>query len=235
MRYSIVVPAHNESDNLEILIPRLGTSLRLLDAPFELIIVDNASTDASAATLARFQRDMQFLRVVTEPAMGYGNAVLAGLNAAAGEVIGIIRADNQEKSEDLVRMFQALNAEKVSFYKAIRMHRMNDGLRRVIISRVYNSLFKLLFRLHSTDLNATPKVFDRAYLEAAHLESKDWFIDAEMVIKAEFLGFKTGEMGIEYLPRLKGKSNVRMKHVFEFLGNMLSWYRRARHGKILGQ
>jgi glycosyltransferase involved in cell wall biosynthesis len=235
VRSSIVIPAHNEAENLVILIPNLARALASRSEESEIIIVDNASNDRTRDVIADFQKTMPRLRVVPEPIMGYGRAVLTGLRAASGDVIGIIRADNQEKPEDLVRMLESRDSSGVDFYKAIRMHRLNDGLKRVIISRVYNALFKMLFGLRSTDLNATPKVFIRKYLEAAQLESLDWFIDAEMVIKAERLGFTVAEMGIEYQPRLKGSSNVRLKHVFEFLGNMLSWYRRERHGKLLAQ
>ncbi len=94
-------------------------------------------------------------------------------------------------------------------------------------------LFKLMFGLRSRDLNATPKVFTREFMEASRLRSKDWFIDAEMVIKAERMGLAVGEMEIEYLPRLKGKSTVRLRHIFEFLRNMVWWRERARHGNLL--
>lgn len=231
--FSVVVPAHNEAENLQILLPRLYATLSGMGVGFELIIVDNASTDATPSVLAAFQHSMPELVQVEEPQLGYGRAVLTGLRAAHGAYIGINRSDNQEKPEDLARMFFALRTEDVSFYKGVRTHRLNDGWMRVVVSLVYNTLFKILFGLRSRDLNATPKIFTRAFYEAAHLESNDWFIDAEMVIKAEKLGFSVREMAIEYLPRLKGKSSVRPRHVFEFLGNMIKWRKRLRHGTFL--
>lgn len=233
LRYSVVVPAHNESENLAVLIPRLERALSTLPGSYEILIVDNASTDGTEGTIKALAARMPQLRLVKEPTLGYGRAVIAGLEAAHGAYIGIIRADNQEKSEDIVRMFEALEREGASLYKAIRKNRTGDGLKRLIVSRIYNQLFKLLFNLKSRDLNATPKVFTREFLEAARLRSTDWFIDAEMVIKAERMGVRIGEMEIEYLPRLHGKSTVRMRHVFEFLGNMLRWRVRAHHGNLL--
>jgi len=231
---SVVVPAHNEAENLEILLPRLHAALKTLPVPFEIIVVDNASTDHTPAVIENFRAQMPEVRRVSEPTMGYGRAVLCGFREAQGGGIGIIRADNQEKAEDLVRMIESLlSDDKNVFYKAVRMHRINDGWKRVIISRVYNLLFKILFGLRSKDLNATPKVFTRTYLDAAKLESLDWFIDAEMVIKAERMGYTVNEMDIEYLPRLKGTSTVRMRHIFEFLGNMLRWWLRVLHGRLL--
>jgi len=234
LRYSVVVPAHNESENLVVLLPRLKSALTVLDGAYEIIIVDNASNDATERVIEEHAAaGMPQLRLVKEPTLGYGRAVLAGLAASRGGIIGIIRADNQEKPEDLCRMVQALESENRTLYKAVRMHRKSDGLKRIVISLVYNALFKLMFGLRSRDLNATPKVFTREFMEASRLRSKDWFIDAEMVIKAERMGLAVGEMEIEYLPRLKGKSTVRLRHIFEFLRNMVWWRERARHGNLL--
>lgn len=231
--FSVVIPAHNEGENLQILIPRLYAALSSSSVNFEIVMVDNASTDDTRAVITEFQKTMPLLLCVEEPTLGYGRTVLTGLRHAKGAYIGINRSDNQEKPEDLCRMYNKLRAGNISFYKGVRMHRINDGLMRLVVSAVYNTLFKVFFRLKSRDLNATPKIFTRAYLDAAHLESTDWFIDAEMVLKAEKLGFSVGEMGVEYLPRLKGKSSVRVRHVFEFLGNMIKWHSRIIHGQLL--
>jgi glycosyltransferase involved in cell wall biosynthesis len=231
--FSVVVPAYNESENLVILLPRLNSALAAMHEEYEIMLVDNASTDSTPQVVAQFQETMPQFRYVSEPTLGYGRAVLAGLIASCGSYIGIIRADNQEKSEDLVRMFEATRAGQYAFYKAIRMHRRNDGVKRIIISFFFNTMFRLLFSMRSRDLNATPKVMTRAFYEKVQLESKDWFIDAEMVIKAEKLGMKIGQMEIEYLPRLKGKSSVRLRHIFEFLGNMIQWRSRLYHGQLL--
>lgn len=229
--YSIIVPAHNESENLVVLLPQLDAALQKLSREYEIIVVNNASTDDTDEAIENLR--LPRVRVVREPVLGYGRAVLAGLAQSKGDMIGIIRADNQEKPDDLRIMCEAAQREGIALYKAVRKNRISDGLKRIIISFAYNMLFTYMFGLSSRDLNATPKVCTRAFLERARLESKDWFIDAEMVIKAEHLGFSIREMEIEYLPRLKGRSTVRMRHIFEFLSNMLSWYKRARHGRLL--
>ena len=230
---SVVVPAYNESENLQILLPRLHSALAPLGRSVEIIIVNNASTDSTDDVINGFKKEMPEVRLVHESQLGYGRAVLAGLKETRGTYIGIIRSDNQEKSEDLYSMFVVLKDSKLDIYKAIRGHRINDGALRVVVSFFYNTLFKIFFGLKSRDLNATPKIFTHAFYDKAHLESKDWFLDAEIVIKAEKMGYTVGQMEIEYLPRLKGKSSVRPRHVFEFLNNMLQWHSRMVHGKLL--
>ncbi len=110
--FSVVVPGHNESENLKILLPRLYGALSELGVPFEIIFVDNASKDDTAAVIADFQKSMPNLKIVSEPTMGYGRAVLAGLSVTKGSYIGIMRSDNQEKAEDLNRRYLAIRSEK---------------------------------------------------------------------------------------------------------------------------
>jgi len=231
---SVVVPAHNESQNLSILLPRLHRALNEARREFEILLVDNASTDDTQEIVRAFQAAMPELRLVLEPQMGYGRAVLAGFRAAKGDVLATLRADNQEKPEDLCRIMELREKENRDLYKAIRMHRMRqEGLMRVVVSFVFNALFKLMFPVKSRDINASPKVLTRAFYESARLESKDWFIDAEIMIKAERLGIAIGALPIEYQARLKGRSTARPHTVLEFLGNMARWRMRLRSNRLL--
>ncbi len=232
-QYSIVVPGLNEAENLKILLPRMFAALEATGTSYEILFVDNGSTDDTQAVVEEFQKTMPALRLISEPERGYGRAVRKGLALSTGAYIGIIRSDNQEKPEDLAMMFGELVASGADLCKALRLKRMNEGLQRVIISFVFNTLFKLMFHLKSKDINASPKLFTRAFYEAADLESQDFFIDAEMVIKAEYLGVSIKQIGIEYLPRLSGKSHVRLKHIFEFLRNMELWRRRQAAGTLI--
>ena len=118
-------------------------------------------------------------------------------------------------------------------YKAIRKNRTHDGLKRIIISKMYNLFFEIFFHTGVKDINASPKILKRGIYEKLAIESDDWFIDAEIVIKTARIGGKIGEMEIEYLPRLKGKSKVKMIHIYQFFKNMLIWRKKIKYGKFL--
>ena len=231
MKFSIIVPARNEAENLRVLLPRLKKALTPFDC--EIIVVDNGSTDDSAAAITGLRKSIPNLVMASEPIAGYGRAVLCGLRNARGEILGIIRADNQEKPEDLAMMCGLFLLRKLDILKAVRRSRTSDGFRRIVISKVYNAIFQTIFHSRAKDINATPKIFTRVFYERASLESLDWFIDAEIVIKAEYFKCAIGEAEIEYLPRLKGRSNVRPAHVYQFLANMIRWGIRRSHGKLL--
>lgn len=230
---SLIVPAYNEAENLLILLPRLQQQLRGID--YELIVVNNASVDHSAKVLNNFSPTMPKLIAVNEPLLGYGRAVLTGLAAARGKNLAVIRSDNQEKPEDLAMMYSYFKEHGLDFCKAVRRSRRGEQLRRLPISYIYNFLFRRLFELKITDINAVPKIFSRVFYEQAKLESTDWFIDAEMVIKASQMNFKIGEVWIDYLPRLKGRSSVRLAHIYQFLKNMFIWHQRMRDDNLISK
>lgn len=228
---SVVIPAHNESENLKILLPRLRTSLANIRS--QIVIVDNASNDDTGAVLDFLKGSMPNLDIIKEPCLGYGRTVIMGLKNAHGKVIAIMRADNQEKPEDLVRMYKYLQMSGLEFCKAIRKNRLREeGITRVIVSAVYNTLFGWFFCVDAKDINASPKIFTKKFYAQLKPESADWFIDAEMVIKARKLGYEIGEMEILYSPRLNGRSNVRFVHILEFLRNMWRWHRRVKKGEV---
>ena len=230
---SVIIPAYNEAENLKVLIPELCRALEGISC--EIIVVDNASKDHTQEVLKTFQKQIPYLKSVLEPISGYGRALLAGKREAKGGHLAIIRADNQETARDLVRIFRHLKENRLDFCKAIRASRRCDGMKRVVMSRIYNFLFRNVFHLKSRDINATPKVFTREFYTRSGLESLDWFLDAEIVIKAERLKCRIGEIKIHYYPRLKGVSTVKFKDSMEFVKNLFVWNRKVHHERFLAQ
>lgn len=223
MNFSVVVPAYNESENLKLLIPRLDKALTSLGCEYEIIVVDNASTDNTQNTLKTLSQSFPSVLCVFEPKKGFGNAVLAGLNSATGEILGYIHADNQMEPSDLVRIYHKFMKDGLDVCKATRLDR-HDGFVRWIVTKVYNFLFKIMFGAKIRDINGSPKLFTREFFRKAGIESKDWFIDPEIVIKAARLNSKIGEVEIYTAPRRHGASQVKFKTVMEFLKNMFYYW-----------
>jgi len=223
MLLSIVVPAYNESENLKLLIPRLDKELSFLGREYEIIVVDNASADDTQTTLKTLSQNFASVRGVLEPKKGFGNAILAGLNSAGGDVLGYIHADNQMEPSDLVRIYRKLTEDHLDVCKATRLDR-HDGFTRWIVTKVYNFLFKIMFGVNIRDINGSPKLFTKEFFRRAGLDSRDWFIDPEIVIKVKRLGAKIGEFEIHTSSRPHGVSQVKFKTVIEFLKNMFYYW-----------
>ncbi len=98
-----------------------------------------------------------------------------------------------------------------------------DGIKRLVMSTIYNWLFRLLFSLDARDINGTPKLMWRSRFTELELTSKDWFIDAELMIGATQRGFRMAEVQVHFAARDHGASNVRLSTLLEFVKNMLHY------------
>ena len=224
---SLVLPCYNEAESLPDSIPPLAAALAALGRPFEILLVDNGSTDATASAMARLARELPSIRTLAlSPNRGYGGGVLAGLQAAGGRWVAFLGADGQVPPGQVAGVIrEALSSPPRTLVKALRRNR-GDGALRWIVSKAYNLTCRILVAAPSRDMNATPKVLRREDLPELHLAATDWFLDAECVLKAKARGFSLKEVPVDCLPRRGGVSHVRLPAVAEFLGNL--WRHRRR-------
>ncbi len=219
---SLAMPAYNESDILRSTASRLLKRFEEEDLVLELVIVDNGSSDNTAEIIdTMIAEGFRVTKVVVETNIGYGLGALEGLKRCSAEWIGIIPADGQVDEADVVRLFRVGSKEGHRIAKVRRRFRM-DGLRRKIVSILYNGLINLLFGpLHSIDINGSPKIFPAEVYKKMRLASTDWFLDAELMIKAKRLGVPVLEMNVLAHAREGGTSNVGASTITEFLGNLM--------------
>ena len=222
MKLSLIVPLYNEGENIRDVILGLKTTLDSnIGEKYEIVAVDNGSTDNTSEILRSLSASVPQLQVVyIFPNKGYGGGILAGLSRASGEILGWIDGDSQSEPISVVKIYRKLIEERLDFCRGVRILRQ-DGFFRKIQSAVYNGLFRIIFCTSCRDINAKPKIFKREFYEKANFSSHDWFIDAEVIIKAKTLGVKTGELKVHTLQRQHGVSQVRPVAILEFLKNMV--------------
>lgn len=218
---SLAIPFYNEEACAERSIRHLAGVLERAGIHYELVLVNNGSQDRTAAILAEQSRKNPALRVVEVPQnQGYGWGIIQGLREARGTHVGYMCADEQIDPNDVVRVFQELRAGECDLAKVRRTTRY-DGWKRRLIGLAFNRLFGLLFGARVRDINGTPKIFHRRHLEPFALTSKDWFIDAELVIKAGRENLRIREVPVVFHARKGGQSNVRWRTIVEFLRNLV--------------
>ncbi|MCH8051475.1 MAG: glycosyltransferase family 2 protein [Chloroflexi bacterium] len=223
MKLSLVIPAYNEAHTICDVVRALDSKICDVEDSFEIILVDNGSTDESPKILDALRKEVPRLVTVRIPVnRGYGNGILAGLAVAKGEVLGWMHADNQTGAENLVKIYQKLRIENFDLCKESRVIR-NDSTLQIVRSRLYNGLFRMMFHSPFHDVNGSPKLFKRSLYEKADLCSGGWFIDPEIVIKAMQLGCAVGEVSVSWSPRTHGSSNVKIGASLEFLKNMFMY------------
>lgn len=231
---SLVLPCYNEEALVRQTATRLIEAFRAAGVELELVLVDNGSKDATGRIIDEMVAEgLPVVKATVEVNEGYGLGVLTGLRCSRGRFVGFMCVDDQVHPHDVVRLYEvAAKAKTPKLFKVRRRFRL-DGRFRRIVSFTYNVLATLLFgNLGSTDLNANPKILPRAHLEAMQLRSKDWFLDAEVMIKAKRMGLPVYEMNVFALMRAEGVSHVRPATCWEFLRN-LAYYRFGEGRKEL--
>lgn len=227
---SLILPAYNEEANLQGVISSLVETFERAKIDYELILVDNGSSDRTAEIIRQLINQNPRLKAVSvQVNQGFGWGVICGLKRAHGRFIGYMGSDGQVAPQDVVKVFKAVAVSGYDVAKVKRVVR-EDGFARKVLSFFYNWLFTWLFQVKSQDINGTPKIFRGELLKEFDLVSKDWFIDAELIIKASYLKQRLTEIPIRFSPRRQGHSNVNIATIVEFLKNMLS-YRMGRRLK----
>jgi glycosyltransferase involved in cell wall biosynthesis len=128
---SLVIPCYNEEENVPTLLQRVEAALTLTGRPFEVIIVDDGSTDSTPRLLAEAMAVKPWLRVVRMAKNGGQSAAFeAGFEAARGEVIATIDADLQNDPEEIPRLLPMLDEQKVDMITGWRKDRQDTPFRR---------------------------------------------------------------------------------------------------------
>ncbi len=220
---SLVVPCYNEEEVIRSTATQLVDEFKAKNINLELVLVDNGSLDNTGNIISEMiAENLPIAKATVAVNQGYGNGVLEGLKYCHGKYVGFVCADGQVEARDVLKVYTiAANSKVPKLVKVRRRFRM-DGMMRKVVSIIYNVFTIALFgNLGSIDINGNPKVFPREYLDQMGLQSKDWFLDAEVMIKAKQLGLSVYEMNVIAQMREGGSSNVRGSTIKEFLRNLI--------------
>jgi glycosyltransferase involved in cell wall biosynthesis len=222
---SFVVPAYNEAGGVGPVVGRLFAAFGAAGYVLEVVLVDNGSTDGTGDVVRRMQPDHPGLRVHrVEVNQGYGNGILEGIPLASADWVGMIPADGQVDAEDVVRLYEAALSTDGNIVAKVRRRFRLDGFKRKIVSIAYNVMVLALWPgIGTLDTNGSPKLLRRDALLAMRLESRRWFLDPELMIKAHYMGLKVMEVNVFARMRGTGLSHVRPSTMWEFFAELLRY------------
>ena len=191
------------------------------------------SDDETPQVVKKLAEGSNNIRTVIRPKQGMmGWDMRMGLDAARGTYIGVIDGDGQFPPESIIACLLKCELEELDMAKTYRVIR-DDGLYRRLISAVYNGIFRVLFGFKVRDINSKPKIIRRDKYELLHLESDDWFADAEIIIRARELGLKIGETPVHFKSNDNRGSFVKPKAILEFSSNLLKYRFSPRQNRRL--
>ncbi|HEY4278305.1 MAG TPA: glycosyltransferase family 2 protein [Conexibacter sp.] len=222
---SVVLPAYNEEENIETAVGRCIEALPAIAERYEVIVVDDGSRDRTAEITADLAAahpgNVRLLRHRRN--LGYGAAIANGFNAARGDYLFYTDADNQFDVSELA-WFAPLMQE-VDAVVGFRVYRYDTALRS-IVSWCYNRLVNVLFRVRVRDVDCAFKLFRREVIEKIDVESRDFFIDTELVARTRKWNFRIVEKGVRHYPRTAGETTVKVSDVPRTLKTVCRMWQR---------
>jgi glycosyltransferase involved in cell wall biosynthesis len=234
---SMVLPMFNEEETIEHALA-VGVEALERHAPdWELIVVDDASTDGSPAMVAAAAASDPRIRLLRHAVnRKLGGTLRTGFAACRKDLVLYMDADLPFDPNVLGRAIRALHVSRADLIAGYRLDRTTEGLLRTIYSYVYNTLIGVLFGWPHRDINFSFKLLRREVLEAIELRAEGSLIDAELIVKAKNLGFVIQQLGLDYFPRSRGRSTLSSPSVilkiFAELARLFPEMRRPRRRAV---
>src|SRR5437763_613965 len=206
---SFVIPMFNEELNIEHAIDAAFESLEKYTDDFEIVIVDDASTDSSPRLVtARAATNPRIRMIRHERNRKLGGSLKTGFAAATKDLVLYMDADLPFDPDVLGRAMRAMEVTGADFIAGYRHDRTIEGWKRTLYSYVYNALIGMLFGWPHRDINFSFKLMKREVLQAVELKAEGSLIDAELIVKAKNRGFTIQQIGLDYFPRTRGVSHL---------------------------
>jgi glycosyltransferase involved in cell wall biosynthesis len=220
----------NEELNIDHAIDAAVDALQKYAAEYEIVIVDDASTDASPSIVSRRAAANPRIRMIRHAQnRKLGGSLKTGFAASTMEVVLYMDADLPFDPDVINRAVRAMYLTGADMVSGYRLDRKMEGLRRTIYSYLYNALIGVLFGWPHRDINFSFKLIKREVLRAIELKSEGSFIDAELIVKAKNHGFAIQQIGMDYFPRIRGTSSLSSPRViFKILRELVQLYPEMR-------
>jgi glycosyltransferase involved in cell wall biosynthesis len=220
MYLSLISPVYNEAENLPALYTEIVKVLRPLKIDWELVFVDDGSTDQSLAIMNEFVKKDQHPVQVIELRKNYGQtaAIAAGIEYAKGDIVILLDADMQNDPCDIPLLLAKLN-EGYDVISGWRKNRKDNFLLKTLPSKIANSLISNVTGLKLHDYGCTLKAYRREYLAMFHLYGE---MHRFIPVYAQASGAKVTEVVVNHHQRMHGKSNYGIDRTLKVILDLIT-------------
>jgi glycosyltransferase involved in cell wall biosynthesis len=221
---SVLVPAKDEAENLPLFMQLCDETFRTRSETYEVIVIDDGSTDDTAKVLDTLVAKYPFLHVVRHRSQrGIADALRSGFLAAQADVLVFFPADLQFKPEDIPRLVAPILAGESDMVTGFKMGKYE----KAFVSGLYNKLSRSLFHVPVRDLNNV-KAYRREIMEEQPARP-DWH--RYMIVLAAAKGYTVTEIPVPLYPRHAGKSKFGISRIPIGVLDMLAVWFELRFGQ----
>lgn len=218
MKLSIVIPAHDEAEAIGPTLREVTAGLTRHEIDYEVVVVDDASRDATATAVARIAAEDERVRCIRSPyPNGFGYAVRAGLDVYSGDAVAIVMADGSDDPEDLVLYFRVLEAGyDCAFGSRFMPGAVLVGYPRakLIANRIVNLSIRMLFQHGYNDTTNAFKAYRREVVDQIRpFLSPHFNLTVELPLKAIVRGFSYAIVPTSWRNRTTGESKLALKEM----------------------
>lgn len=215
---SVVVPVHNEQDNVVPLIAELHAVLKTVAYDFEIIVVDDGSRDRTFELLEVLTQKYPELRALQlRTKSGQSSALQAGFDSAQGQIIATMDGDLQNDPKDFVRLLEKIE-EGYDFATGWRKDRQDKTVTRKLPSWIANALIRGLTSTRFRDLGCSLKMFRSEVLKEVRLYGE---MHRVLGILVHRLGFRTCEVPVNHRMRVHGRSKYGLRRTYKVVLDVL--------------
>lgn len=216
---SVVIPVYNEETNIKILIPQVKSVLDKIKKTYEIILVDDGSSDGTFKTLKKLAEQDPNLKLVRfRRNFGQTAALSAGFDLARGKVVIPMDGDLQNDPEDIPRLLEKME-EGYDVVSGWRENRKDRFLTRKLPSYLANKLISITTRVHLHDYGCTLKAYKKEILDGIQLYGEmHRFIPA----LASWMGVRVAEIKVNHRPREYGNSKYGLSRTIKVLLDLIN-------------
>ena len=218
MKLSVVIPAHDEADSIEETIQRIVESLEREEIEFEVLVVDDRSSDGTGELMASISARDPRIRCIRSPnPPGFGFTVRAGLDAFHGDAVAIVMADGSDDPRDLVLYYRVLQAGyDCAFGSRFMPGAVVSGYPKLklFLNRMANLGIRLLFRHGYNDTTNAFKAYRREVIDGVRpLLSYHFNLTVELPLKAIVRGYSYAILATSWTQRRSGVSQFHIREM----------------------